>query len=430
MLCLLGALAWSAIEPGVWSGHFYRLPVLALTHVFTLGWISLLIQGVLLCLAPQLFSFPRKRRVLAYTIAVLWLVGAAGTIAHMARGEWFGVWTAATCLWIAALLLPVYYRDLMGKAIHGSWVARYAVAAMLHLVLAASLGLLIGLNRHLEWVGVDPFAWLGVHFHLAEVGWVTFMILGFGRKLLPISAPDRSRERRESWIRWIGIQSGLVLTITGLLTAEVVLKAGASLLAAALLLHVRRPVLQVVRGRIRDRSSFWASVAAAFLLLDAVLGLLLAWDLKGIPGSRDRLQYAYGVIAFLGWNTIAMTSFALKLFPWWVWRARFASDWGTCPVPAVQDLYRPWLREATGLALSLGTLLIAAGLIGAIPILCLWGARIALLGGLCFLANILLVTRWALFPVRFSPGPHDWERFRALRGHLGVSSPIHEEPRS
>ncbi|HET9233255.1 MAG TPA: hypothetical protein VFP10_03875, partial [Candidatus Eisenbacteria bacterium] len=187
---------------------------------------------------------------------------------------------------------------------------------------------------------------------------------------------------------------------------------------------------QLVRGRIRDRSSFWASVAAGFLLLDAVLGLMLVWGLDGLPGSRDRLQYAYGVVAFLGWNTIAMTSLALKLFPFWVWRERFSGDWGIRPVPAVQDLYRPWLREATGLALSLGTLLIAGGLIGAIPNLSLWGARVALLGVLCFLANVLLVTRWVLFPIRFQPGPGDWERFQALRSNIDVSSPFPEENRS
>jgi hypothetical protein len=31
-----------------------------------------------------------------------------------------------------------------------------------------------------------------------------------------------------------------------------------------------------------------------------------------LPWPRDRLLYAYGVTAFLGWNTLAITSFGLK----------------------------------------------------------------------------------------------------------------------
>jgi hypothetical protein len=424
MLSLLGALAWASIDRRLWAGHFYRIPLFGLTHVVTLGWLSLIIQGVLLRLTPMLLGVEPRGSRWTYPVCGLWLLGASGMVAHMLRGDWFGVWTAALCVWAAAALLPVLHSGVIRRARDGNVVARYAALAMAHLILAASVGVFIGLNKHLEWVAVDPMVWVGVHFHLAEVGWVTFMILGFGRKLLPGSAPAPGREPGESRLRLGGLEVGLALTIGGLLTGRILLAVGACLLAASLAAHLRKPLRDLITGKIQDRASFWASVAAGFLVLDAAIGVLLALHLESaLPWTRDRLLFAYGVIALLGWNTLAITSFALKLFPLWVWQERFGPEWGIRPVPAVKDLYRPWLQEATGLALTLGTLLLAAGLVQGWADLALWGARVAGLGGLCFLVNFVLMSRWALLPVPFHPGPEDWERFQALRGEQNGASP-------
>jgi hypothetical protein len=424
LLSLVVALAWASIDGQVWSGHFYRNPTIGLVHVFTLGWLSLVIQGVLVRLGPMVLGIKARGRRWMLAAAGLWIVGASGTAAHMVRGEWFGVWTAGVCLWVAALLIPVSYPGLIGLAMKGHAIARYAALAMLHLILAASVGTFIGLNKHLSWTAINPFAMLGAHFHLAEVGWVTFMILGFGRKLVPSLAPSRERDPRTTRLRLLGLELGLLLTVLGLLLqSRALLCAGATFLAIALVLHTAPALGKLFSGTIQDRATFWASVAMLFLVVDALLGLGLAWSLdRWLSLDRDRLLFVYGAIACLGWNTLTITSLALKLFPLWAWQERFEPDWGVRPVPGVKDLYRPWLRELSGVALTVGTVLVSAGILAGLPSLAQWGARLSLAGVLCFVANFVLIARWALFNWPYRPSEEDWTRFHALRTEKDVSS--------
>jgi len=423
MLSLAGTLGWASFDGRFWSSHFYRTDLFGLVHVFTLGWLSLIIQGVLLRLAPMVLGTRTRSLRWLLVLAGLWIIGASGLASHMFRGEWFGVWTAGLCLWIAALFIPLSHPGLIKLAIKGDAVATYAVLGIGHLILAASLGIFIGLNKHLGLIAVKPYALLGAHFHLAEVGWVTFMMLGFGRKLLPITAPSAETEPRSSRLRLIGLELGLVLTAGSLLLGSRLLPVGASLLAWMLILHVAPLVRDLLRGRIKDRSTFWAAVAALFLVLDSLLGVTMACSLdRWLPWTRDRLLFAYGAIAFLGWNTLTIVSLALKLFPLWVWQERFGADWGVRPVPRVTDLYRPWLREATGIGLTLGTLLTAAGLLQGSGALAQWGVRVVFAGVVCFLVNFVLMARWEMFDITFTPGPSDWERFHALRREKDVSS--------
>jgi hypothetical protein len=416
-LSLVGALGWVALEPGVLDGHFYRNPVFGLTHILTLGWVSLMILGVLLRLSPVALGVEPRGKRLGFAVWGLWVVGASGVVAHMIRGEWFGVWTSAVCVFASAVLLPVLHPGILRRAREGNAVARYAALAMLNLILAASAGLFIGINKHLGLVALDPTAVLGIHFHLAEIGWVSFMILGFGRKLLPSLAPPAARDPGETRRRLLALEVGLLCVVAGLLGVPGLLFAGTILLGFGILDHLGRPLLRLARGRVEDRASFWASIALLFLAVDVLLGMLLGLDLEAVlPWPRDRLLFAYGVIALLGWNTLAITSIAMKLFPLWVWKERFEEDWGKRPVPAVKDLYCRYVQEATGAALGAGCLVTVAGILQAEPAVVAWGVRLAALGSLCFLFNFVRMSRWAILPLEFRPGPRDWERFHALCG--------------
>jgi len=76
MLSLAGTLGWASFDGRFWSSHFYRTDLFGLVHVFTLGWLSLIIQGVLLRLAPMVLG--------TRTRSLRWLLVLAG----LAAGVW------------------------------------------------------------------------------------------------------------------------------------------------------------------------------------------------------------------------------------------------------------------------------------------------------------------------------------------------------
>lgn len=379
-----------AADPRILAGPFYQFPLLGLTHVFTLGWISSFMMGVLLRITPMTLGIHPRGRALGFTVYALWLLGATGIVLHMGRGEWFGVWTAAVCPLAAACLLVPLHPGLLPRARNGDWTARYAAAGIFHLILAAALGLFTALNHHLRLVNVPPYRLLAAHFHLAEVGWVTVFILGFGRKLLPPLAPERAREPGESRLRFWTLEAGLLGLSASFLVFPPGVPGFGCLLGAALLWHLLPPLGRLVRGRIRDRSSFWAVVAAAAAAAAALLGMSLATGVVSrVGGSPDRGIMAYGVLSILGWNTLAIAAFSHKLLPLWVWQARFGARMGEPGVPAMQSLYDRTTREGMGVALALGTAGLVLGILGGHTVLITWGTRIFAAGTILFLTNIL-----------------------------------------
>jgi hypothetical protein len=419
VLSLVATMVWLAIRPDTLQGHFYRIPVFAVTHLLTLGWLSSLIMGVLLRLTPMALGIEPRRKP-AYVLFLLWLVGGSGVISHMAGGEWFGVWTSAVLLLVGAGLLFIVHPGLLLKAREGDWTARYAVAAMSHLVLAVLVGLFIGLNKHLGWVRIAPYQILGAHFHLAEVGWVTFMIFGFGRKLLPALAPPRSREPWESLVRFWSLEIGLLVLVLALILKPNWVPLGATIVVLSILLHLSRPIAWFLSGETRDRASFWAVISLFFFLLAAVLGLALAWGVpRALAWPTDRLLIAYGFIALVGWNTLAITAFGMKIFPLWVWQERFAEDLGKKPIPAVSGLYSHRIQIASGVMLTVGTLVTTVGFLSEWDAPLVWGLRITAVGALLFVANFMRAARWALLPISFRPGPEDWAKFNELYGGEG-----------
>ncbi len=414
---LAGAAGWAVARPGLFHGSFYRPEVLALVHLVTLGWLSALAVGTYIRLSPPILGTgPRSPRSTA-VLFVLWFLGATGTAFHMAEGDWFGVWTSAALLVAAAVLLLFLNREVLRKAARGNWMAAYAVAAMGNLGLAAAAGLGLALARSRGALPASPLAGVGFHFHLAEAGWITVLILGFGRKLLPPLAPPRGREPGESRWRLTALEAGTLGVALSLLFGSPALPVFAGFLTVVLGVHLARPLARLFRGQVRDRASFWASVALAFLALDAVGGVVLALGIPA-PGTeaRTRALFAYGYTAVLGWNTLAITAFAFKIFPMWVWQERFQKDLGKRPVPAMMDLYSHKVQHASGSAIAAGTVLGAAGLLAGADAAVDWGVRTAALGIALFLLNFVLTLRWRLPIVRYTPQEEDWERFREAWG--------------
>lgn len=389
ILSFLGGMVWLALHPELLEAHFYRPDLIGLTHVLTLGWISMMILGMLGRLSPMLFHLDPPNRKLTWLVYTLWVIGGSGIISHMWWNEPFGVWTSALCLWITTFLILLSHRGILKRAREGDWIARYAAAAMVHLLLAATLGMFIGINKHVTLVSIHPYRAVSAHFHLAEVGWVTFMILGFGRKLWPSLAPSPENEPGESRLRFWLLETGLLGLTVALLFIPSLVPVFGTLLAVAVLIHFRGPFRKMITRTIRDRASFWAAISVILATVTVMVGLILGFGLA----PDHRMAVAYGFLALVGWNAVAITSFALKLLPMWIWQERFGEDLGNKPVPAMRDLYSRRLQDGTGGLLAGGTVVTGAGILASQGLLIAIGLWMILTGVLLFGVNVVLMLR-------------------------------------
>ena len=279
-------------------------------------------------------------------------------------------------------------------------------------MLAAVLGVALGFNKVYEVMGGEFFANIFAHAHLAAVGWVTMMIVGFEHRLLPTSRPDGRPASPWPAIRFWLLEAGIAGLVVSLLAGSRWIPLFSAMIVAALLLHAWRPLWTLVRGRVQDRASLWATFALIFLMAAAIAGLFLSLDLPE-PNSvlRMRVQFAYGYVGLLGWITLTITAQVYKLFPMFVWEERFRALWGKEPVPAMRDLYSRTLQTLSGSFLSLGIAGTATGIVvNYVPLITFFHGLV-IVGVCAFMINFFLMARWALLGTVYRPNQEDWEKF-------------------
>jgi len=411
MASLLGASVWIWARHPLLLEYFYFSEFLAVTHLLTLGFISSLMMGVLIRLSPMMLGVSARSGRLSIVQYLLFLIGASGMVVHFWLASWVGMAWATPLVLAAAIIQVINFRGVFSRAIRGDWVARYVAASLAHFVLAAILGVLLGLNKVLakDWslFPAPILSNLSAHAHLAGVGWVTSLIFGFQLKLVPTT---RGAEASLPW-RFALLQVGL-LGLVAVLLADL---PGSAFFAALIFAAVAWQAWGPTRAWLTGRSREWEAVPLAFLAAVGLAGVLLA---LGIPEEgtalRPRAQLAYGYAALFGWIVFTIIAVAFKLFPIWVWQERFQADFGRKPVPGMKDLYGHRLRVSSHLALGAGVVGTVIGILAAERALLAVATGLVVVGVVAFVVNFVRMARWALLPLEYRPSEEDWEKFREM----------------
>src|SRR4030095_10835405 len=104
MVSLLGGNLWLFRERELLLGHFYRPEILSITHTLTLGWISMLMMGVLVRLAPRAMGISIRSRRWLVVQFLLMFVGYTGMVFHFWISGWVAMASAAVLIVLAAVV--------------------------------------------------------------------------------------------------------------------------------------------------------------------------------------------------------------------------------------------------------------------------------------------------------------------------------------
>lgn len=306
------AVAVPALAPEL-AGHYYHPRILALTHVMTLGWITLAIMGTSYQLVPIIFERPLWSARLARWQFIAFIVGAAGIVSHFFIGEWSGlVWAAGVLLLAVAAHVVNVAVSLRGPA-RRTLAARLMAMALVGLAATATFGALLGVQHVRAFLPVDFFAALHAHVHLALLGWVAPALMGVAARVCPLLArePDGVLGSVQVW----GLGLGVPVLIAGLLVGHGLIVAGALAVTAALAAHAVW-IARIARAPGRPRLDWglrFVLTATAFLVPATLLGLALAFDV--VSGPRAGLAYA--VLALGGWVSLSIVGMIVTMVSSW-----------------------------------------------------------------------------------------------------------------
>lgn len=389
---------------------FYQPRILALTHTFTLGWISSAIMGVMYRFVPALTKRPLRFPRLARWQFGLFLFSATGLMAHMLIGEWAPTWMAAAVIVVSAIFFAVNMLYCVAPFWHKSPAETGMCMSVLFLPLAALLGMLLALDKSLGFLSGNVISNLASHAHLAALGWVSLTICAVSYRMAPAFLLSELRVPRVALWQLYGLAvgiAGLGLSLLGFLPYPSIWSV-IILLAFLTYVGVLSTLVRTRRIPI-DWTMRHALTGIVCLLLAVGFGFALLWI---DPDSElgNRVAGAYGVLGLLGWVTNFIIGMSYKLFPGFVVGVRERRGWST---PAIAALSSRGIRPIIFVLMNSGVVTLVGGLIAAQATIAWLGALTVSLGGLMYVAVMARtlsyayrssVPRPASDPLRILPG--------------------------
>ncbi len=355
---IVGALGLWQVAPLLASGAYPLASVVAVTHLFTLGWITTSIMGALYQFLPVALNQAIASERLAHATFGLHVSGVALMVTGIAAGH-------AVVLTIGLVLLGAGITTFLGNlgvTLHRAarreltWWALCAAAVFLAVALV--LGVALAIHRFTGMLGSAHDLALRVHLHAGLFGWVMLVIVGVSHRLLPMFLLSHGGgERLAWWALRLLVAGAAVLTLFHHLPVL-----GREL---PLLLLVAGLIAWVLQARTYYRHRHRPQLDAGLRLSAIAIGLLaltpLALGRLLLPGAAAPARTLYAGLLVLG-GALFVAAQYYKIVPFLIWNRHFGPLAGTRPLPRVADLYAA--REATvAIAfLATGAVLVLAGI--------------------------------------------------------------------
>lgn len=335
---------------------------LALTHLGTLGFLSMVMMGAVYQMTPVVAGSRVRAVRLAHGVHALLVLGVAALFVGLASGAHSITFASITPLTFAVLLFVFPVGLALKRAPARTATVLGMSLAVAGFFLAALLGLwMVHGHSGMRFPGPRGL-WVQVHLVVALLGWVGGLMASVSWQVIPMFFLSRLPSRIERMailgLAWAGVGLPvlvLVLHRWGTMGWEAGVPtrlAGLGALPAVLAIWILHPWATLrslqQRKRRRDEASLWfwraglamgpvaAGASAATLLLeDPRWGLLLGW------------------FAILGWAGTIVHGMLTRIVPFLIWFHRFAPRAGLEPVPSARSLM-PEGRVRVGFALHVG----------------------------------------------------------------------------
>lgn len=410
LLALLAGVTLLVLRPDILAKYHYNQYVIAVTHLFVLGWIATIVMGAMYQLVPVALETKLYSERLARWQFVLHLFGFVGMVWmfwnwNLKQVAHFGsVLAAGVALFvynIARTLFRVPRWNVIATSV-ASALAWLSLTVLAGLAIAAgkcsydtesasaAAGLLGAALHGLKSVATvaarfDPIAAMHAHAHLGALGVFLMLIVGVSYKLVPMFTLSEIQRPPRAAASVLLLNAGLLGSFVTILWRSPLKPPFAALAVAGLALYgfEMRAILRARKRHALDWGLKTFLAALSLLAPLALLALLLSWPALRLTALTAQLENLYGFVALLGVVSLAIIGMLYKIIPFLVWYGTYSRLIGRARVPSLAGLYSPRIQIAgaltylaglvtTGVAIVLGhTALVrcGSGLLGASVVL-------------------------------------------------------------
>jgi hypothetical protein len=348
LVALLAGSVWLVLRPDLLATYHYNQYVIAVTHLFVLGWICSVVMGAMYQLVPVALETPLHSQRLARWHFALHAIGFTGMVAMFQTWNIKQVGHFGSLLAVGVGLFVYNLTRTLARVPRWNVVAAGIASSLAWLSLTILAGLYLAAAKCWSFSPFEPLAQMHAHAHLGGLGFFVMLIVGVSYKLVPMfTLGEVQSAGRAGWSLAL-LNAGLAGTVVAILLSHPWKILFASVAVAGLAVYGWEiaAILRTRKRRNLDWGLKYFLTALALLLPVSALGILLAWP--GLPGTAltTQLENVYGFLGFIGVVSFAILGILYKIVPFLVWYASYSKAIGRNKVPALADLYSPAWQAA------------------------------------------------------------------------------------
>lgn len=377
------------------SGHHFQPKILSITHIATLGFITMIIFGAMFQLVPVVLEVKLFSTILA---EVQFWIFATGIVLLVYKfwhfGSAFSFTLPAILLNTAMLIFSVNIIASMIKVKKWNLTGTYLASSIFWLLTTAVAGLLLSINLDKPFIKLSHLQYLKLHVITAFVGWVGMVVMGVSFKLIPMFT--LSHDFKLNLARW-----AVVLINIGLLGVNWIMHYPdtqifnllfGSMIFAGMLLYLIQ-IYIIFKQRIRKKLDIGLKFTAIALFILGVTILLNFSFLFFNYENVINLTLAYGILFIVGFASTLIVGQMYKIVPFLVWYHKYSSKVGIEKVPMLKDMFNEKLAEFQLYLMITGLVISIISLSFQLKVLLLFGFLILLISSIIFSFNMIKIFR-------------------------------------
>lgn len=376
--------------------NYFHPHILAITHIMTLGWGTMIILGASHQLVPVMVESALYSNKLAWVSFVLAGTGIPVLVIgfyafDMTAARWGGSFIV-----IAVIAYIINLAGSMAKSKLENVQAVFVFTASLWLLATTVFGLLLVFNFTNPLLHRNSTDYLSLHAHLGIIGWFLLLIIGVGSRLIPMFLISKYNSETKLWLIYGFINSGLLSFVFFFLYTD----AYSLLLIPAVLVTVGIVLFgnfcyKAYRERIRkgvDEQMKVSLLSVLLLSLPIFFVFILIAVLLISKTENTSLGTAYGFVIFFGWITSIILGMTFKTLPFIIWNKVYHRLAGKGKTPNPKDLFNDKIFHWMGLSYIAGLILFTVGILVQQDLILKTGAALLLSTAILYNWNVLLLT--------------------------------------
>ena len=377
------------------NGHHFQPKILSITHIATLGFITMIIFGAMFQLVPVVLEVKLFSTILA---EIQFWIYTFGVIGLVYKFWYFGSELSFT---LPAILLNIamfiFAFNIIASMIKGkNWniTGTFLASSIFWLIVTAIAGILLAVNLDHPYIKINHLQYLKLHANVALIGWVTMVIMGVSFKLIPMFTLSHGYELTLAKWAFVLINFGL-LGINWIMhyvdTGIYNLIFGIAITVGLILYLIQ--IYIIFKKRVRRKLDIglkFSAVSFSMLGLSTLLGfsfLFIKYE------NITNLTLVYGFMIIVAYISTLIVGQMYKIVPFLVWYHKYSSKIGIEKVPILKEMFSEKLAELNLYLMLVGIIISVLSFLSQINILLLIGFVLLFISSVIFSFNMIKVFR-------------------------------------